>query len=394
MRPSSSHPPSTTPGSATHPDSVRVEARPASKDAYLRFVGDLSPEASFLTNSRPNADAHKTSRHAEVGVWLGQRPDAGEELQTNGNDANIDGRITYDSTTHRAGLTGLQAMSSLLRQECLSVLPPEYDFGILLSLYYSKIDPLFPILKQEVLDSHNPIESVALKQCICLVAAFDPKVRRHLRLPHTERVLSPIEFREYVAAAVKQSLDLGFIHDKVVLLQVCVLMAFYAEKTNCSEVSTYYVSQAVHHSQTLGLHLGWPDDGIRTEKSRRIFWCIWVLDRLNAAANGRPILMHRPDMDMRIFETDIEQPPPFRLLIRISKFLDDVISIYRPQSSMTADEHINKGLTFEELVRETDAVDVGSALLGTLLHILTPTLRAESEKNMRLTQYIYTLQHP
>lgn len=341
-----------------------AEAQPPSKDAYLRFVGDLSPEASFLSNNRSGSDANQASRHAEVGVWLGQRPEAHDKAPSRGENGTTDSRASQDPYPRHTGLTRLRSISSHLRQECLAVLPPDYEFGIITSVYYAKIDPLFPILREEALDSYQPTESTALKQCICLVAALDPKVRKRLRLPHTERILSPIEFRAYVAGAVKQSLDMGFIRDKVVLLQVCVLMAFYADQANCSDVSTYYVSQAVHHSQTLGLHLGWPDDGTRTEKSRRIFWCIWVLDRLNAATNGRPILMHQQDMDMRILETCAEQTYPFRLLIRITQFLDNVISRYRPHSAAGTVELGDESLTFEGLVRETMAQNVGSGLLG------------------------------
>lgn len=233
-----------------------------------------------------------------------------------------------------------------------------------MNLYRNKVDPIFPILQGDDLDSHMAMDSVALKQCVCLVAALDPKLRRHLRLPHSERILSPIEFRAHVASAVKLALDMGFIQDNMVLLQVCALMAFCADQANCSEVSAHYVSQAVHHAQTLGLHLGWPDNGARTEKSRRIFWCIWVLDRLNAAANGRPILIHRQDMDAQIVDTFAEQSPQFKLHIRIAQFLDRVISKYRPQSGVSKEQLLDEDITFEDMVRETGAVDVGSSILG------------------------------
>ena len=295
-------------------------------------------------------------------MWLGPRPEAHDNLPSRGEDGVIDNRVSQ-KPPQLTGLTGLKAISSRLRQECLAVLPPEYELGVLTSLYYAKVDPIFPILREEALDSYKPIEAVALKQCICLVAALDPKMRKHLRLPHTERILSPAEFREYVSAAVKQSLDMDFIHDNVVLLQVCALMAFHADRANCSEVSAYYVSQAVHHSQTLGLHLPWPDDGTRAEKSRRLFWCIWVLDRLNAAANGRSVLMHWQDIDIGLLETCTGQVPPFRLLIRITQFLDSVISRYRPHSAPGV-EVVDEDLTFEDLVCETKAQNVASALLG------------------------------
>ncbi|KAF4125034.1 fungal specific transcription factor [Geosmithia morbida] len=346
------------------------EVQPLSKDAYLRFVGDLSPEASFLTNQRSDAhDATQTSRHADVGVWLGQRPGARQHLSTGegsaeGNDASTT-RNAYDPTIQPSGLTGLQALSSHLRQECLSVLPPDHDLGIIVNLYYAKVDPLFPVMRGEELAGHSPSESVALKQCICLVAAADPKLRSHLRLPCTERLLPPIEFRSYISRAVKQALDMGFVRDRVVLLQVSVLMALNADEANCSEVSAYYVSQAVHHAQTLGLHLGWPDGETGSEKPRRLFWCVWVLDRLNAAANGRPVLLHRQDMELKMLDTCSEQAAPFRLLIRISRLLDTVISRYRPHSAAVEVED-EVDVTFEHLVGEAKAGGLSSSVLASL----------------------------
>ena len=260
-------------------------------DSYLRFVGDLSPEASFLANSK--VERHhgnrNVSRHDDVGVWLGQKP---EDSQMTDSDGPVSGPVSSGSMLLSTA-TNLQTLRDSLRQESMTLLPPPYEYSLLFDLFFLKIDPIFPIIHGERLDDYPALESIALKQCVCLVAALDPSSRRYLRLPNIERVLSPIEFRTRIAAAVHQSLSMGFIKDTMVLLQICALMAMWVEKPGCSELSTYYCSQVVHHSQTLGLHVGWPHDAIGVEKSRRIFWCVWVLDRLNAATNGRPVLMHK-----------------------------------------------------------------------------------------------------
>ncbi|KPM43796.1 hypothetical protein AK830_g2746 [Neonectria ditissima] len=335
-----------------------------SEDAYLHFIGDLSPEASFRSNGGREGGGQKGSRHADVGVWLGQRPEVHKLTGT--EDPHSAGQSPGPSAIQRFGLAGIQALLPYLRKECMSVLPPQHEFGFISDLYYTKIDPIFPILHGEVLEKHDTMEAVALKQCMCIIAALDPKLERHLRLPHTERLLSPIDFRGCVAAAVKQSLDLGFIQDKMVVLQICALMAFYVDKGKHSDVSTYYSSQAVHHEQTLGLHLGWPQDSAKCDKSSRIFWCVWVLDRLNAATNGRPILIHSQDMDRRIMESVPTQAPPFRLLIRITQFLDGVISKYRPHAPAELQSLHNEQETFEDLVEETESVNIGNGLLASL----------------------------
>jgi hypothetical protein len=328
------------------------------QDAYLRFVGDLSPEASFLLNRDAQNGDRSVSRHDLVGVWLGQKHDEQDP------DASQIAEVSDASAAPGLILSSMQGLRPALRQECLSTLPPTYEFERLAELYFSKIDPIFPILHGDALENQNPLETVALKQCICLVASLDPSMRKYLRLPGTDRIFSQISFRARIAAVVKQSLDLGFMRDKMVLLQVCALMALYVDKPGCSEVSTYYVSQVVHLSQTLGLHLGWPGDTAKEEKARRIFWCVWVLDRLNAATNGRPVLMHLRDFDRRIINSLDDQVPPFQLLIRITQYLDDTISMYRPHARSPDEPAESETQTFEDLVEDTKTLEIPGGLLG------------------------------
>lgn len=335
------------------------------KDDYLRFVGDLSPEASFLAGRNQRDGRSNTSRHGDVGVWLGEQQDhqghAGDH-----RDAEPGMRATGTSPIQPLGLTCLQTFGQRLRQECMSVLPPAYELGLMIELFYAKIDPIFPILHDTTLERPNAMESVALQQCICLTASLDPSLKSHLRLHHVEGVLSQADFRARVAAAVKQSLDMAFIRDTIILLQVCALMAFHASEPGCSDVSPYYSALAVHHSQTLGLHLGWPDEGTKGQGFTRMFWCVWALDRLSAATNGRPVLIHGRDMDQRIMGSESAQIPSFRLFIRISEFLDKVISQYRPHAMQEAQAAADDEPAFEDLVRETESMEIGNALLGEL----------------------------
>ncbi|KAM0275012.1 hypothetical protein ACHAQH_007661 [Verticillium albo-atrum] len=369
------------------PPSIREPAPSStvSEGAYLRFVGDLSPEASFLANRNRDSGVQKPSRQGEVGVWLGQKPDD----QGLRDDQQQDGNVLVEPGGGPAfrlnGLAGLKALYPYLRKECMLVLPSDYEFGLLSRLYFAKFDPLFPILHEEAIDQHDAMDAVALKQCICLQAALDPSMRPHLRLPHSAAVLSQLEFRSSIATALKHCLDMGFIRDKMVLLQVTVLMAFYTDRPSSSEISTFYAAQAVQLSHTLGLHLGWPGDSSSTEKSRRIFWCVWTLDRLNAAANGRPITIHQQDMNKRILEAVPEQLPSFRLCIGISQFLDAVISQYRPHATSDSRTLTDKFHSFETLVQEAEALDVGSALLDEasleLFHLSVVILQSRPQKH-------------
>ncbi|VUC33954.1 unnamed protein product [Clonostachys rosea] len=334
----------------------------SSRDTHLRFVGDLSPEASLLVNRMTKEGAQSVSRHDYVGVWLDQKSE--RPTRRDIHERSQPGQSTAESRANdRAPL--LERLRPALSQECLTTVPPDAEYARLSSIYYVKINPIFPVLHAEALDQHGEMEAVALKQCICLVASMDPSSRKYLRLQNTEGLLSQIEFRDRMAAAIKQSLDMGFLGDNMVILQVSVLMAFHVDRPGCSELSSYYCAQAVNLAQTLGLHLGWPSENDRIEKSKRIFWCVWVLDRLNAAANGRPIIIHERDMDQTIQASADSQQPAFKLLILITRYLDQTISFYRPHADFPGADAVSN-TSFEDMVEEAGALEIGNALLASL----------------------------
>ena len=322
-------------------------------------MANLSPESAFIINNHRLQSSDSISRHG-VGLWLGQDEEVTEEAAS----AN-DQTFLSVPTQVLEGVSGQTLLLSILRpalrRECLAVIPPERELGLLCDLFYAKIDPTFPLLRDEPWEKHGAIETVTLKQCICLVASSDPAMRPHLRLPHQDAVLSQLEFRARIAAAVKQTLDLGFIADKIVLLQVCTLMSMYTDD-QFGVLSTHYCAQAILYEQTLGFHVGWPDGKAGGERSRRIFWCVWVLDRLNAATNGRPTVIHKDDADKKVMDSIGDQPPPFKLLIHIAQLLDYTISLYRPGTAASAKK--KNPDTFEDLIEMASAQNLSSSLLG------------------------------
>lgn len=338
------------------------QTQPPHNDAHVRFVADLSPESAFIINSKHPPGDGNISKHG-VGLWLGQE----HEARPNELAPEDETRVTVVPAEVLDGSAGqlllLSTLRPALRRECMATLPADRQVAVLMDLYYEKIDPIFPLLSQEPWEKHGTMETIALKQCICLVASLDPAMAPHLRLPHTDQVLPQQEFRARIAAAVKQALDLGFISDEIVLMQVCTLMSMYVEKQGFGELSTYYCAQAILHEQTLGFHVGWPDGKAGGERSRRLFWCIWVLDRLNAATNGRPTVIHRSDMDRKVIDSVEDQPPPFKLLIRIAHFLEHTISLYRP-GTMLQDPSGKVDDAFEDLVEASGAQNLGNGMLG------------------------------
>lgn len=356
------------------PDSFRLNERLLDSSA-ARFVGNLSPEASFFATG--NQISENDGQRTKVGVWLVARQSASEQQQD--AIANIDEQhspvfFPLPNPFH------IQTIFPHIQTEGMSVLPPEHEFNLMFNLYYSKFDPIFPIIHDENFDVLEDVEASALKQCICLIASLDPSMSSHLRLAHIEGVINQTEFRSHIAGTLRSILHAGIIRDKVVLLQITALLALFVSGPSFSEISSYYCAQAVEIAQTLGLHVSYPDENESLEKSHRLFWCIWALDRLNAATNGRPILIHEQDIGEQLLRFVPEYFPAFRLFLHICRLLDEVISHYRPRPSPSIDIPRQTIPDFESLVCEAAATELDTPLIGmslslsltSIMHISTP----------------------
>ncbi|KAE8329810.1 hypothetical protein BDV39DRAFT_213614 [Aspergillus sergii] len=332
-----------------------------SDSSAIRFIGNLSPEASFFAtgNTVTDSEDHRT----KVGVWLVAR----QTTSTHHQDATTNTEDNHASTFFPlSNPYELQNLFLLLQKEWMSVLPPEHEFSILFNLYFAKFDPIFPIVHGENLEELDNPERSALKQCICLIASLDPSMKSYLRLAHSEGVLSQRQFRSRIAETLKSTLYMGIIRNKTILLQITALLAFFVNEPSSSEISSHFTAQAVERSQTLGLHVSYPDESEGLEKSHRLFWCIWALDRLNAATNGRPTLINEQDTGEQLLNFVPEHLPSFRLFIRICKFLDEVISYYRPRPVLHTDLSRSIVPDFESLVCEAAAAEVSSSLMASL----------------------------
>ncbi|KAJ5757148.1 uncharacterized protein N7511_007330 [Penicillium nucicola] len=329
-----------------------------------RFVGNLSPEAFFFATGNQAVDSD--DQRTNVGVWLVSRQPALEKHQDTTLGIDDHGQSTTYASLPLPSSFNLQGMFPQLQKQWISVLPPDYEFKLMSNIYFSKFDPIFPVIHGDNIEELEDIESLTLKQCICLVASLDPSMKPHLRLAHTDGVISQLQFCSRIAETLKSILHTGIIRDKMLLLQITALLAFFVDKPSSSEISSYYCAQAVEISQTLGLHVSRPGETEALEKSHRLFWCIWALDRLNAATNGRPTLIHERDIGEQILAFVPEHLPCFRLFLRICKFLDDVISQYRPRPVL----HSNVGEMpvpdYESLVCETAATTVDTPLIASM----------------------------
>lgn len=175
-----------------------------------------------------------------------------------------------------------------------------------------------------------------------------------------------------MSKAIFASLDANALIDRVDHIRVLLLLFFFYQPVRASErdLPSLIFSQAVHYAQSLGVHLlGYsdPEGGTGSKDAEGLFCALWTLDRINAAFNGRPCLLHERDTDRDIDKCiAAQEQPAFRLFMGVAMMLDRVIWLYRPCSK--GDEAVELPV-FESMI-----IDAGAEKLPPRLHCRSPYL--------------------
>jgi hypothetical protein len=248
----------------------------------------------------------------------------------------------------------------------LSVLPSATRVETLSKVYFEKIHPIFPVIddiRYHSLPGSDP-ELILLQQAICLATSKNFAAREYLVLKGSDQLLTCREFGDRLSAAMRLSIEMGLVKNKIILIQASALMSLFSDGPDAGEMSSQFCAKAVHHVQGIGMHIEPQRQSCWGEYGTTLFCCIWALDRLNSALNGRPLLIHERD-NRQDFEQCIQQQEPcFRLFLQVVMLLDKVIGLYRP--SVKPDPSALDGIypVFEDLVEKTDCSQIGTAALG------------------------------
>ncbi|KAI9147542.1 hypothetical protein HJFPF1_12568 [Paramyrothecium foliicola] len=342
------------PAPAHTPTPAQAEA---SRPQSSRFVGDLNPEGIFMEAAGPDS-ARQASQQGDVGIWLSPASGSGQppHLITSRPPPIMDGFLL-----------------PFVREHCLSCLPPEEDFLRLKDLYLRKIHPIFPVIPEASLNENigSPV-TVVLRQLVCLAAVTDPEVRQQLRLQNRgSEPLTPQDFSQAVSSSVRAILETSLIPDRVLHIRALTMLSLYTQPTCAEEADlpAQLGGRAVHHIQTLGLHL-LRYDGPNSDELESVFCAVWALDRMNAAVYGRPCLIHERDIGANLDACIKRRPPCFRLLLSVVQWLDQVIELYRPGPSAEVSglekiAYIDLPV-LEAMIVNADALRVPSFLLATV----------------------------
>lgn len=245
----------------------------------------------------------------------------------------------------------------------LDRLPPKESQNALIDIYFRRIHPILPLLDELAVRTQFKAGHLppCLAQVICLVAAKDQSAASFLYLGQPSALLSLERFSNILYNDLMQSFPRRS-QRKVFTIQVLALLSLHEWGTTGSEDCSLNLAQAIHHAQTMGLHLMRPDQHTN-QSSRAMFWCLWSLDRWNAAMNGRPLIIHDGDRGQGVEDVVSSFQSSFRVWLRIADKLGEVIHFYRPMMKDMDQAELDLP-SFDELVEQCDAWDMAPDQLG------------------------------
>lgn len=315
-----------------------------------RFVGDLNPQARLIRGNAASLDDEEELAPGEVGVWLqaqarpcskcGCRPDR-----------------RSPSTTISPISRGLRpAASDLVSYETIKVLS---------DLYFANIHPVLPLLNEEEYwqSLSGGTIPLSLVHVVCLTAAKDHAAEKELRLLHSEDKVLPVrDFCSRLYMSVSKELSQRTGMKKLTLMRILGLLSMHHEGADGADQASSCISQAINHAQALALHLPRPIDV--DAELKRTFWCLWTLDRLNAATRAGPCNMS--DVDIAVAELTPKESGSvaFDVWFRISKMLNSVIDVYRPKREEPISGWDTDFPGFEQIMDEMQAWKLSSSTIG------------------------------
>lgn len=259
--------------------------------ARPRFVGDLNPEAVFLTSAAAPQQRDRT----ECGVWAKPGSPAAEPPRPphppqpshrssgggSGDGAGAGNAAQRIPREYRAYLDSIGAFA----------LPAAGARAALIDIFFASVAPLLPLLDEAAFRAQHARAAVSLPllHAVLLVAARHPHAA-----PHVAGGGAGVRaFAAVAAAKVRALLHGGVERDRLTLARIHALLALHAEGPGGTEAASLQLATAVHHAHSLGLHL---DRRAPDAHELALWWSLWALDPLHAALCGRPLGVRREDV--------------------------------------------------------------------------------------------------
>ncbi|KAJ5496380.1 transcriptional regulator family: Fungal Specific TF [Penicillium fimorum] len=356
---------------SSHIDRARTTSdNPASLSVPVteRFVGDLNPES--LIRERLDEPTGSPLRD-RIGIWVNSpaaqkaKPRSAQRGQATAGEygTNFPAETAMDGHAialllHQRFTAGMQACERL----------PLGTRQYLSDIYFSKVNHIVPIVDQESIQSQSEgMASVFLEKAICLAAAKTCAANPYLRLVSDGPILSSRQFCSEIYKGLVVAMDAELEPDRLTRIRILALMSLHCEGLEGAEAASLHLCQAIHQAQTVGLHLGRPNQ-TSTDSLTKLFWCLWTLDKMHASIGGRPVLL--ADRDIGVVKPSVRAQTSrgaFDVWLAVSDLLATVISFYRPSAETTSGWE--EGFpAFEDIVGEGTQDDLDFATLELYYH--------------------------
>jgi hypothetical protein len=233
-------------------------------------------------------------------------------------------------------------------------------------LYFANIHPIIPLLNEEEYWQSLSRGTIPtpLVHVVCLVAAKDNGAEKHLKLLQSRDTLVPVrEFCSQLYLSISTALSRRTTTRKLTQMRILGLLSLHQEGSDGVEQASSCIAQAIHHAQSMALHLPQPAADV-DGNLKRTFWCLWTLDRLNAATNSRPCIMG--DIDIGIPDVTPEESGSvaFDVWFGIAKLLNKVIGLYRPNNDDSVSGLESGFPAFEQIMDDMHAWQLSSSTIG------------------------------
>lgn len=344
--------------SPTHIDRARTATdSPASTSvpATERFVGDLNPES--LIRERLDEPTGNPLRD-RIGLWINSP--AAQKAKPN---------LTGQEAAHAPDATNSNAPALLLQQRLAAGMQACQQLPLstrepLIAIYFNKVNHIIPIVDQGFIQAQaDGSVSVFLEKAMCLAAAKTVAATPHLKLAPYGPLVPSRQFCSEIYKELVVAMDAELEPDRLTRIRTLALMSLHCEGHEGAEAASLHLCQAIHQAQTVGLHLGRPNQS-PTDSMTKLFWCLWTLDKMHASIGGRPVLL--ADRDIGVVKPSVSQKSrgAFEVWLAVSDLLANVISFYRPTADPTSGWE--EGFpAFEDIVGEDAQEDLDFATLGT-----------------------------
>lgn len=181
--------------------------------------------------------------------------------------------------------------------------PPPTQCSQLLEIYFKHIHPVLPVIdRKEFLSAYygsdNPPPLILL-QAVFLAAS------RYIRseggmfngIPEVRG------FCDELHTKVRSLIDAEITHQRLAVIQASLIASLHWEGREGLNSALDSLSLAVRAGQEMGLHRKkgpspHPQNSEQDSLHRRIWWCVYTLDRMCAAQEGTPFLINEKDCDI------------------------------------------------------------------------------------------------